>query len=91
MQFLLDNYIIIIIISTFILFSLIGYLIDTYRNTKDKIDENMLETNQIEIEEIKDTTLDNDNYKFAGKEEKQDKEETKKDKGDDLLNNYDNI
>lgn len=86
MKIIIDNIVIIFIIGLFIVFSLIGYLIELIKQSKKK------EVEEIFIEEIHDTNI------FEEKETKDNvikkiEEETKKelkDNGDDLLNNYEN-
>ena len=86
MKIIIDNIVIIFIIGLFIVFSLIGYLIELIKQSKKK------EVEEIFVEEIHDNNI------FEEKETKDNvikkiEEETKKelkDNGDDLLNNYEN-
>ena len=78
MEFVTNNYVIIIIVGAFLVFALIGYLIDMLRNTNNtynSVDNNLVNENisPIEISKIE--------------EPKEEKEEIKEDP-DELLNNY---
>lgn len=73
MQAILDNYLVIIIIGLFLVFALIGYLIDMIKN-KDISDNNIevpKNIEPIEVTKIENNTNNADNDK------------------DDLLKNYD--
>lgn len=74
MQAILDNYLVIIIIGLFLVFALIGYLIDMLKN-KDISDNNIEVPKNIEPIEV--TKIENNTNN------------TNNDK-DDLLKNYDN-
>lgn len=74
MQAILDNYLIIIIVGLFLVFALIGYLIDMLKN-KDISDSNIEVPKNIEPIEV--TKIENN------------ANNTNNDK-DDLLKNYDN-
>lgn len=74
MQAILDNYLVIIIVGLFLVFALIGYLIDMLKN-KDISDNNIevpKNIEPIEVTKIENNTNNTNNYK------------------DDLLKNYDN-
>ena len=74
MQAILDNYLVIIIIGLFLVFALIGYLIDMLKN-KDISDSNIEVPKNIEPIEV--TKIEN-NANNTNNEK------------DDLLKNYDN-
>ena len=74
MQAILDNYLVIIIVGLFLVFALIGYLIDMLKN-KDISDNNIEVPKNIEPIEV--TKIENNTNN------------TNHDK-DDLLKNYDN-
>lgn len=85
MKFLINNFIIIIFVGVFIIFALIGYLIESSKNytkTKDKLIESELNEdilNNILLE--KDST----------DEQKKDIEEKNDEIDEDILNVYNNI
>ena len=81
MEFITDNYIIIIIIGLFFMFALVGYLIDMLRNNNN----NNNEQNKIEIpSEISPVSVAN-----IEQTNEKDKDNNKKDDSDELLENYD--
>lgn len=80
MQFVLENYLIIILIGLFIVFALIGFLVDMIKNNNNTqrkelprditpIEVTKINENEIETEEKKNEKIDN---------------------ADELLNNYEN-
>ncbi len=73
MQFILENYLIIIIVGLFFVFALVGYLIDMLRNSKNI---NTLEEKTPDIKPIEITSI------------KESKEETHNNNADELLENY---
>lgn len=78
MQFLMDNYIFIILIGLFLVFSLIGYLIDMLRKPK------------VEKIVIPEELSSMDKQKKEIDESQEVEEDIKTDNKDDLLKNYDN-
>lgn len=76
MKFLTENYIIIIIVGLFLIFALIGYLIDMLRNNKtDETNNSMPEIAPIEVTKIEEKS-ENIN------------EENTSNNPDELLENY---
>lgn len=84
MQFLVDNYIVVIGIGLFILFALVGYLVDSFKNIKDKEDT---KTDEIELSSNTDPNI-NKNKESVVKEELLE-DSSAKELDDDLLYNYD--
>ena len=85
MKFLVDNFIIIISIGLFIIFALIGYLVESSKKESKKMKEEILEGN-INLEEINESNLEINSII-----EEKEVIEVKSDKiDDDILNNYDN-
>ncbi|MBQ3021252.1 MAG: hypothetical protein IJD92_03410 [Bacilli bacterium] len=88
MEFLVDNYIIIIITGLFFVFALIGYLIDMIRNNKEKNKNNL--DNSL-YEKITDLEVKD---KLQEQVDKIEKEENNKeiilDEADELLESYNN-
>lgn len=73
MKFILENYMLIIIVGLFFVFALIGYLVDLLRNNKNNnVDEIVPDIKPIDIKKIDD---------------KENKVNDQNDK-DDLLTNY---
>lgn len=73
MKFILENYMLIIIVGLFFVFALIGYLVDLLRNNKNNnVDEIVPDIKPIDIKKIED------------KENKVNDQDNK----DDLLTNY---
>ncbi len=73
MKFILENYMLIIIVGLFFVFALIGYLVDLLRNNKNNnVDEIVPDIKPIDIKKIDD------------KENKVNDQDNK----DDLLTNY---
>ena len=77
MKFITDNYIIIIAVGLFLIFALIGYLIDMLRNNKEDKTNNSIpeEIAPIEVTKIEET--------------KENNTEITLDNPDELLENYD--
>ena len=79
MEFIKDNYLLIIIVGLFLIFALIGYLIDMLRyNNKEVIKDNI--PNEVKPIELKKDLDENININ-------EEKKETNTE--DDLLKNYD--
>lgn len=73
MKFILENYMLIVIVGLFFVFALIGYLVDLLRNNKNNnVDEIVPDIKPIDIKKIED------------KENKVNDQDNK----DDLLTNY---
>ena len=53
MDFIFENYIIIIFVGLFFIFALIGYLVDMFRNNKKEEIEEPIKVNTVSIEDIK--------------------------------------
>ena len=86
MELLIENYKIILCIGIFIVFALIGYIVETLKKD-NKEDNQPLETeniDEIKIDEIKSTQSEI-------KEENEEETNIMIDKSDDLLNDYNNI
>ena len=81
MEFITDNYIIIIIIGLFFMFALVGYLIDMLRNNNNNNNEQNKIEIPSEISPVNVATIEQTNEK--------DKNNNKKDNSDELLENYD--
>lgn len=80
MENILQNYMIIIIVGAFLIFSLIGYLVDLVRNNRKELDEvDMPNIKPIEVKKIKEVHQDKDTISVNNNEMN-----TK----DDLLENY---
>lgn len=85
MDFILENYIIIIFVGLFFVFALIGYLIDMLRKTKEEIKKDISEIKPVEIKDIELTKegikeiIDTNNSDYKDKNND----------ADDLLKNYD--
>ena len=80
MENILQNYMIIIIVGAFLIFSLIGYLVDLVRNNRKELDEvDMPNIKPIEVKKIKEVHQDKDTISVNDNEMN-----TK----DDLLENY---
>ena len=77
MDFIIENYVIIIFIGLFFIFALIGYLIDSIKNTKNGNIEEMPVIKSVDIKDINITenSMDNDEQIIIDNE-------------DDLLKNY---
>ena len=59
MENILQNYMIIIIVGAFLIFSLIGYLVDLVRNNRKELDEvDMPNIKPIEVKKIKEVHQD---------------------------------
>ena len=57
MKFILENYMLIIIVGLFFVFALIGYLVDLLRNNKNNnVDEIVPDIKPIDIKKIDDKT-----------------------------------
>ena len=84
MDFIKNNYSIFIFVGLFIVFALIGYIIDILRDNNRNTDDSKLRT--IIPDEVKSIELD----KVIEKEETKSDEETKEELNDedDLLKNY---
>ena len=79
MEFIKDNYLLIIIVGLFLIFALIGYLIDMLRyNNKEELKDNI--PNEVKPIELKKDLDENININ-------EEKKETNTE--DDLLKNYD--
>ena len=79
MEFIKDNYLLIIIVGLFLIFALIGYLIDMLRyNNKEEIKDNI--PSEVKPIELKKDLDENININ-------EEKKETNTE--DDLLKNYD--
>ena len=78
MEFITENYVIIIIVGSFLVFALIGYLIDMFRNVEKKEEDKVLSVKPIDIVNIEEKLDSND----------EEKEES--DNPDELLENYEN-
>ena len=83
MDFITENYLVIILIGLFFVFALIGYLIDMLRN--NKVEEKKETIENIKPIEITDITLPKESLKDVI--EANEKKELKD--ADDLLKNYD--
>ncbi len=80
MENILQNYMIIIIVGAFLIFSLIGYLVDLVRNNRKELDEvDMPNIKPIEVKKIKEVHQDKETTSVNNNEMN-----TK----DDLLENY---
>lgn len=80
MENILQNYMIIIIVGAFLIFSLIGYLVDLVRNNRKELDEvDMPNIKPIEVKKIKEVHQDKETISVNNNEMN-----TK----DDLLENY---
>ncbi len=80
MENILQNYMIIIIVGAFLIFSLIGYLVDLVRNNRKDLDEvDMPNIKPIEVKKIEEVHQDNETTSVNNNEMN-----TK----DDLLENY---
>lgn len=80
MENILQNYMIIIIVGAFLIFSLIGYLVDLVRNNRKELDEvDMPNIKPIEVKKIKEVQQDKETTSVNNNEMS-----TK----DDLLENY---
>ena len=80
MENILQNYMIIIIVGAFLIFSLIGYLVDLVRNNRKELDEvDMPNIKPIEVKKIKEVHQDKETTSVNDNEMN-----TK----DDLLENY---
>lgn len=80
MENILQNYMIIIIVGAFLIFSLIGYLVDLVRNNRKELDEvDMPNIKPIEVKKIKEVHQDKESISVNDNEMN-----TK----DDLLENY---
>lgn len=80
METILQNYVIIIIVGAFLIFSLIGYLVDLVRNNRKDLDEvDMPNIKPIEVKKIEEVHQDNETISVNNN-----KMNTK----DDLLENY---
>lgn len=80
MENILQNYMIIIIVGAFLIFSLIGYLVDLVRNNRKELDEvDMPNIKPIEVKKIKEVHQDKETTSVNNNEIN-----TK----DDLLENY---
>lgn len=80
MENILQNYMIIIIVGAFLIFSLIGYLVDLVRNNRKELDEvDMPNIKPIEVKKIKEVHQDKESISVNNNEMN-----TK----DDLLENY---
>ena len=80
MQFVIENYLIIILIGLFIVFSLIGFLVDMIKNNNN-IEKKELpkDITPIEVTKINEKAL-----------ETEEKKNEKIDNADELLSNYEN-
>lgn len=80
MQFVIENYLIIILIGLFIVFALIGFLVDMIKNNNN-IEKKELprDITPIEVTKINEKEL-----------ETEEKKNEKIDNADELLNNYEN-
>ncbi len=80
MENILQNYMIIIIVGAFLIFSLIGYLVDLVRNNRKELDEvDIPNIKPIEVKKIKEVHQDKETTSVNNNEMN-----TK----DDLLENY---
>ena len=80
MENILQNYMIIIIVGAFLIFSLIGYLVDLVRNNRKELDEvDIPNIKPIEVKKIKEVHQDKESISVNNNEMN-----TK----DDLLENY---
>lgn len=80
MENILQNYMIIIIVGAFLIFSLIGYLVDLVRNNRKELDEvDMPNIKPIEVKKIKEVHQEKETTSVNNNEMN-----TK----DDLLENY---
>ncbi len=80
MENILQNYMIIIIVGAFLIFSLIGYLVDLVRNNRKDLDEvDMPNIKPIEVKKIEEVHQNNETTSVNNNEMN-----TK----DDLLENY---
>lgn len=80
MENILQNYMIIIIVGAFLIFSLIGYLVDLVRNNRKELDEvDIPNIKPIEVKKIKEVHQDKESISVNDNEMN-----TK----DDLLENY---
>lgn len=87
MEFILENYMLIIIVGLFFVFALIGYLIDMLRKSNNEEKQEIPSTiKPVDIAEINIGDSNNQENII----QKQDVTiDTKKDNADDLLENYD--
>lgn len=85
MDFILENYIIIIFVGLFFVFALIGYLIDMLRKPKEEIKKDISEIKPVEI---KDIELPKEGIKEIIDSNNSNSKEKNND-ADDLLKNYD--
>lgn len=60
-DFVVDNYLLIIIITVFLIFALIGYIIDSSKNKKNKEEGILTEKEDVVIEEIEKNPIFNEN------------------------------
>lgn len=57
MDFIVDNYYIIIVVAAFLIFALIGYIVDTLKN-KNKVETTETENDNIETDIIEEKIVD---------------------------------
>ena len=85
MDFIIENYMIIILIGLFFVFALIGYLIDMLRNQKEEKKEDTIDIKPVEIKDIElpkegiKEIIESNNLEYNDKNND----------ADDLLKNYD--
>ena len=82
-----NNYLIIILIGAFLVFALIGYLIDMLRGVNEKKHMNVVNE---DIPAIEITKLKVDDKKKEKEETEESETAEEKEDPDDLLNNYEN-
>ena len=89
MDFIVENYLIIILVGLFFVFALIGYLVDMLRNSKEQEKEEI--PVNIKPVELKDLTVNNSNEEIieTPKEIEDNTKENNEENEDDLLKNYD--
>lgn len=85
MQFLINFYVIIISIGIFLIFSLVGYLVETIKNTKNKKEDIIV--NQVPFVMDEDMDLDKGEDDIVSI---QIPKQVNLDDGDELLKSYDN-
>lgn len=88
MDFIVENYLIIILVGLFFVFALIGYLVDMLRNSKEQEKEEIpVNIKPVELKDLTDN--DTDEVIETPKEIEDTTQEVSVDNEDDLLKNYD--
>lgn len=76
-NFIVNNYLIIIIIGAFLIFALIGYAVDTTKNKKNKESELLTEPNDdANLDKIKEEPVEEVNEEINNEENQQASSET---------------